>query len=604
MKHTDGVSILCAVRYRSEALIRSLPSWLESGADQIVIIDYSSEPTLVASLEKEGISDPRIQIFRIDGKSVWWLADAFNSGIDQIENTKVLKLDADHKISPELLSHVKLGDREFFTGHWSNPLPGQSHTNGAVFLHTEHLKSVGGWDPRITTYGWDDSDLYERLTYFGLRRHKFPNGFIEHRDHSDSERLNDKDLFGFQTKDLLQAYAYANQVVTREFLPWKGPEVTSQLHSQNSTNADTPDPKTTRSRRNTISAVALGKMMNWIASEPDKAKMSLSAQARGIVESVEGIYSRYLSLKSDPYSPDFDPPTHWKKVTANEVILHAQGDLGDRLLALASGFQHAQRIGAKLSLVWLTDALCNAEFGELFRWGGEVIEDENILQAKLAASKFKTFDWSEKQPFFEVQIARMSRGTIYMKSSNMFLMDSPDSGRIAKRFLQNLIPVAAVRDLMALVPGDFEVAFHISQGDGAQVRLSDFESDSTGAPKSEQHIIKRRGSAGTKSFQLLVSYLAANSHPNPPPPVFVAADNRLTKLKILELLGPSARSVGSRLGMSGSFQMQEALAEMYLLARAPLFIGSAHSSFSKVANLVSTRGQTFEQVGERYFPNL
>lgn len=600
MRHTEGVSILSAVKDRTEALIGSLPSWLDSGADQIVIVDYSSEPSVAGSLEKAGISDPRIQICRIDGKSSWWLADAFNSGIDLVKNSRVLKLDADHVISPDLLARVDLGKREFFTGHWSNPLPGQSHTNGAIFLHTAHLRSVGGWDPRITTYGWDDSDLYERLTYFGLRRYLFPSGFIKHRNHADSQRIEIKGSVGVPTGVILRGYTYANQVMTRALMPWRGFGVTDESEIPTPTESDPFEPGIARYKRNAISVSAFGRKIAEVASESNSEDRSLRAKKAKIFAQLESVYWRYLASKSNPNSPDFDPPVHWKPRRTSELILQVQFGLGNRLRALAAGFQYAQRTGAKLVLVWLPDAHCEARFSDLFRWAGEVIEDEALLLERLKASRHKFFDWSIELPLFDEMVARRSKKNLFIKSSKMFLMDSPDSRRIAKRFLQNLIPVETVQHLIASVPKDFEAAFHIRQIGGPAFEHLAYEPESNWGKKAQQEIGERRGRVKTEAFELLVTYLAENSDSKIAPPVFVAADHLPTKQRILDLLGASARWLPSRPESRGAIEVQEALAEMYLVSRAPLFIGSTYSSFSEVANYLSSSGQTYERVGESF----
>jgi hypothetical protein len=389
--------------------------------------------------------------------------------------------------------------------------------------------------------------------------------------------------------------------MTRTLLPWRGSSETDESKFPTTTEGDSFGPGVARHKRNAISVSAFGRKIAEVASESSGPDRSLGAKKTKILTQLKSIYWGYLASKSNPNSPDFDPPVHWKSRRTSELIVQVQFGLGNRMRALAAGFQYAQRTGAKLVVVWLPDAHCEARFSDLFRWAGEVIEDEVLLSERLKASKYKFFDWSVELPLFEEMAARRSKKDLFIKSSKMFLMDSPDSRRIAKRFLQNLIPVETVQHLIASVPKDFEVAFHIRQIGGSMFEHLAYESESNWGSKAQQEIGERRGRAKTEAFELLVAYLAANSHSKIAPPVFVAADNVPTKQRILDLLGASARWLPSHPDSRGAIEVQEALAEMYLLSSAPLFIGSTYSSFSEVANLLSSSGQTYEQVGENFF---
>ena len=48
---------------------------------------------------------------------------------------------------------------------------------------------MNGYNEKITTYGWDDADLYGRLEAKGLKRKLLPLDKLAHQPHSDETRI-------------------------------------------------------------------------------------------------------------------------------------------------------------------------------------------------------------------------------------------------------------------------------------------------------------------------------------------------------------------------------------------------------------------------------
>lgn len=182
------VSILTAVKDREEDLVASLASWSQiKGLRQIVIVDWSSEnPIQIAidSLEKK--CQDLIEIIRVEGQQYWQISKALNVGLKKVKSEYVLKLDADHSVCPDIVLKNQPGRYHFHAGDWRR---GEGHSNGSILTSRESLIRLKGWDERIDTYGWDDDDLYERLSLTGLSRRGFLRGSVKHREHSEALRV-------------------------------------------------------------------------------------------------------------------------------------------------------------------------------------------------------------------------------------------------------------------------------------------------------------------------------------------------------------------------------------------------------------------------------
>lgn len=161
-----GVSLVAACMNREYNLVRVLPSWLALPVDEIVIVDWSSESPLWPTLQ--AIGDPRLRCVRIDGETRWSASLALNVGIRMATHALIVKLDCDVSVSPDFLARNPVAPGEFVRGFWKAAIdagePDQVHTHGNIIAFKDDYRAVGCYDERIVTYGWEDSDMYLRLT--------------------------------------------------------------------------------------------------------------------------------------------------------------------------------------------------------------------------------------------------------------------------------------------------------------------------------------------------------------------------------------------------------------------------------------------------------
>ncbi len=187
-----GTSLVTCSMNRNHNLIKALPSWLANPEiSEVVIVDWSSDTPVAADLATAGIADPRIRILRVEGERRWVLSYAFNAGFRAAACDLVLKVDADITLSADFFRRNHLLPGAFVAGNWRTAPKDQAHVNGFFFIARQALHAVGGFNEHITTYGWDDDDIYHRLTLSGYRRQDVAAGTIFHLPHDDAERIGD-----------------------------------------------------------------------------------------------------------------------------------------------------------------------------------------------------------------------------------------------------------------------------------------------------------------------------------------------------------------------------------------------------------------------------
>lgn len=194
----SGVSLVAACKDRSDMLRHVLPSWHAlRGVNEMVVVDWGSHPAMLddtanspflraaAARADESITQapsPRLVVVRVAGNDAhqWSLSRAYNLAIRLTAYDTVLKVDCDTSVHRDFLSKHTLPamtDREdgssrvFFAANNSvsdvqqqGNDPQMLHANGVLLARRVHLLEVGGYDERLETYGWDDSDIMSRLT--------------------------------------------------------------------------------------------------------------------------------------------------------------------------------------------------------------------------------------------------------------------------------------------------------------------------------------------------------------------------------------------------------------------------------------------------------
>ena len=186
-----GISLVTCAMNRTENLLRALPSWLSHDEiSEIIIVDWSSKEEVRNALMDAGMTDPRIRVLRVDDEPRWILSYAFNCGFRAARFNSILKVDADIVLSSDFFLKNHLVHRSFIAGNWRTAASGQNYVNGFFYVPKAALAVVGGFSEYITTYGWDDDDIYSRLLEAGYQRFDVMPACVHHLPHSDDDRIN------------------------------------------------------------------------------------------------------------------------------------------------------------------------------------------------------------------------------------------------------------------------------------------------------------------------------------------------------------------------------------------------------------------------------
>jgi hypothetical protein len=204
-----GVTVVCGCRDRATDLASVITTWThDPRVTELVLVDFGSRQE-----DEDKISELagaaaacrlpgkllRVVLVRAAGEATWQPGPCFNLGLRFATCDEILKLDADVALLARPLpggtrtmfwGEHALGEGDFFAGDWLRARnDNERHLSGVVYARRRDLLAVNGWNERITTYGYDDSDLYERLSKAGLKRKNLNNDTLYHIPHSDTIRL-------------------------------------------------------------------------------------------------------------------------------------------------------------------------------------------------------------------------------------------------------------------------------------------------------------------------------------------------------------------------------------------------------------------------------
>ncbi|MEP2651491.1 MAG: glycosyltransferase, partial [Paraglaciecola sp.] len=194
-----GVSIVTCCMNRNENLLKALNTWVKLAVNEIIIVDWSSTPEVTETISE--VKDDRIKVLRVDGENRWVLTYGFNVGLRFASYSKVYKFDADIQVENDFLERNTFKSSQFVRGYWKEAFDRgdetQAFINGSFGCDKKTLKSIAYYNELIRTYGWDDSDLYERLAALGGLGTKYLDFHsLKHMDQKEEERTINQDVNG------------------------------------------------------------------------------------------------------------------------------------------------------------------------------------------------------------------------------------------------------------------------------------------------------------------------------------------------------------------------------------------------------------------------
>jgi len=186
------VSVVTVAMNRTEHLLKSAQEVSKLNFHQEhIILDYGST---IPVCRDDLPNDARIKLHRVDSTDgKWWLTHSFNLAFALSQGDYILKLDADtvpsQILADKLLqefndTHAHLMCNRLTLQDWS--LPSELFTtNGFFFCQRASLEKLGGFNPYIRGWGWDEIDLYSRFFLAGYPVCRIPNDGLRTIEHDD-----------------------------------------------------------------------------------------------------------------------------------------------------------------------------------------------------------------------------------------------------------------------------------------------------------------------------------------------------------------------------------------------------------------------------------
>ena len=352
-----GISIIACCMNRNRNLLLSISQWVRcKDINEIIIVDWTSTVEV-----KETIKDVlksskiKITIIRVTNASKWILTTAYNLAAKYTNYDKILKLDCDNFISLNFAKYHKLDALKasscFYSGNWEEARnENEKHLNGVIYLYRKDFFAVGGYNEYIQSYGWDDSDLYLRLKKIAINLY-INNNHVSHIEHSDLER-------GVVMENNNRAFKY---IQTNRLL--------CEL------------PETSWSASNEMSTFILEKDKSFRKIHKPLGHTMFIGHIHLKVVLKETLWNK----ANEAYERSYPTPIPKKVINPiyNTLCCYVQNGLGNRLRAFASAYNlyrnlskhHSSKYPWKFILVWIPDIdHCNCKFESLFS-----MKDDNII---------------------------------------------------------------------------------------------------------------------------------------------------------------------------------------------------------------------------------
>lgn len=217
------ISAVVCSKNRTGHLEQAIKSWIACPEiDEIIVLDWGSDDPIV-------IAHNKVKVYRTDQK-LWHLTKAYNVAVQLACGEQILKLDADYVLDKEFLTRHKLRHGMFYSGQ---SVKSKNHCQGLILFWKKDFILCNGYNERLVVWGYDDTDLSDRLKKLGLTSEIIDFHFISHLDHSDVERMR----YSSYTSIARMPLVYRNNKNSCEKNPWTFRDKMtnlSEVHIENS----------------------------------------------------------------------------------------------------------------------------------------------------------------------------------------------------------------------------------------------------------------------------------------------------------------------------------------------------------------------------------
>lgn len=587
-KHTTSLVSACMDRLSS--LQKSLPTWLAvEGLDEIVLVDWGNEESVLPHVEmlyhetKLPVEKlPAVVHVSVPFERKWVLSRAFNLGLAVSKGKFIIKADCDSLLVKNFLQLHPIQDCDdcFYRGDWKLAKDeNELHLNGFFVARRHHVVQVCGYDERLQTYGWDDSDLYDRFTLAGLRALPLTSGSVLHILHEDKARLHHShgmDPF-VQTQ--------VNRILVEKLGMWNG-SGTNSKYVCTCVPCSLSKCYFVESSSVPVSLEALSSPMQLRDAHKEAIQIALRSD----------LGLSYLFLNS--MSLDELVALRHSQLLHNRtrlVVIEPELTLSNRLLVLASAMSLSTWAKRVLLVHWKQDRHCAAALRSLFdTFPSWMVPVENLPSNSMEIIA----GWGD----FDVYINREEDGEgedeqkeiLLAGDKHLFVQSAQAFKHKGEQFhshsksLQQLVPVTAVCALLHQRLDNLHnkfISVHMrSQASSVKKKL--MTSNTTVYTQDGMGFLHRNNLVASHSLrveEIICQYLRDKPGTN----VYIAAKRRY---RALELQGRLQKCIPiDTIFVSEhpcppprSYCVQKALAEFLLLSHGQMFISTERSSLSKL----------------------
>ncbi len=590
----DGFAIAAACRNRHDALKRSLPSWLLiNGISEIVIVDWASSPPLAPIVQtilrsSGNPSSPSVRLVRVDDEPEWVLSRAYNLAFNRTHHNVVAKLDCDYIVKPDMFEEHEISAKSpwYYTGFYLNSRdPNEVHLNGALLVRHDHFKEVGGYDERIQTYGYDDEDLYSRLEDLNIERRNVSYDYIGHISHRDAIRKQSSVPFP-------RVQIEFNKMLVRS-CPTKWSR--SMRHSEYTTNPKTNSTGLTASYipkpiqawfnssfRQDKWRLALGARLNNGYRLPWAMVSSMSTSS--LENLLRNLQRREAELNKDEVLDD--------GIVPRMFFVHVQNGLGNRLRALGSAIDFANKTNRELVIIWEEDEHLHGPISAVLDLSRLPYTVMSRVDFHWPFEGWRKYDksWYSIEAYNymlpggkDVMVVQNSSKNIYFKSA--FAMKSSYTSWESENKQLRRLPIR--EDILELVHNAINA--HKNPFGGVHIRnrslsedIKDLENFEKEYGKNETSVLKKWRVRTT--YSAFVPKMRRLLKEGSVTKFFVATDTIEVVQKLKELLGADKLFYIDRPCDDRSDTcIKYAMADILVLAKCKIFLGSTWSSFTEAA---------------------
>lgn len=556
-----GISIFTASMNRNEFLEKSIPSWLATKANEIIIVDWGSTNILAEMVEK--FNDSRIIVITVPVKKYWVLSLAFNLAARFTSRNNILKVDADTILLPDFFAKHPLNNEIFYAGDWRQARnENEKHTNGIIYIKRKNFFKVHGYNEYIQTYGWDDCDLYDRLSKNNYIRYVIDLDTVNHINHNNELRTIN------QKTNRLDIEIEKNRLISQEIV-WNGP------------------------------------MLPIYAIKHDNIEGKIKDKIKG---NIECILSPVIPMVSyEIQEKCLNQAIKNRNYKKYNLYIEVQNGLGNRLRALASAFNIAKGSGRNLVLIWETNEHCEAKMPDLYDIGNlnELMELNNI-QFKIEEKRLDNYDYyisedtiynymldSQKNTYIDDSVQK----DIYIISA-CCLVNKHVTWQKECEFLRNLkvsMEVQAQLNIFAtkIKPNKIEDCI------GVHIRMhqwgKSYENISNYTEEAKKSIEKWRSAS---NWQVFLQEIKKILSVNPGQKFFLCCDNETAYSELTKILPNTFIQTDKIVFDRSKIQVQNAVVDLVLLSRTKEILGSNWSTFTEIAYRLS--GKKLRMAGKDF----